>query len=390
MDNTNDFDGLLSKRIRSIREQLGYSQQRLAELLGISRVTVSQMEAGKRKLSASDLKKLSDILEMPADYLLNPDKEPEVVIQEVRENEEPVQSMRVSVPQEKVDKFKEVLLYILNRVGAKPNVGRTVVYKLLYFMDFDYYEQYEEQLIGARYQKNQYGPTPMEFTKIVQRMEQDGDLTEVKNKYFERFQTKYLARRAPDLSVLSGQELQVIEDVLSRLSDKNGKEISAYSHGDVPWLATEDGQVIDYDLAFYRTPPYSRRQYTEDDLQSTVIESPNIGVISHQDMRRQQMDFKFDLSGLDELQRRVRKLDGSHDMPMIELLNPEFMTKHTSFSSFQDMLDHSGYSVKAPEDFKAIPDAPWDAFISANSAFANWHEMREAAKTEWAKKQLGL
>lgn len=264
MDNANDFDGLLSKRIRSIRERLGYSQQRLAELLGISRVTVSQMEAGKRKLSASDLKRLSDILEMPVDYLLNPDKEPEVVIQGVRENEEPVQSMRVSVPQEKVEKFKEVLLYILNRVGAKPNVGRTVVYKLLYFMDFDYYEQYEEQLIGARYQKNQYGPTPMEFTKIVQRMEQDGDLTEVKNEYFERLQTKYLARRAPDLSVLSGQELQVIEDVLCRLSDKNGMEISAYSHGDVPWLATEDGQVIDYDLAFYRTPPYSRRQYTED------------------------------------------------------------------------------------------------------------------------------
>ncbi|MBA4365833.1 MAG: XRE family transcriptional regulator [Coprothermobacter sp.] len=264
MDNASDFDGLLSKRIRSIREQLGYSQQRLAELLGISRVTVSQMEAGKRKLSASDLKRLSDILETPADYLLNPDKEPEVVIQGVRENEEPVQSMRVSVPQEKVEKFKEVLLYILNRVGAKPNVGRTVVYKLLYFMDFDYYEQYEEQLIGARYQKNQYGPTPMEFTKIVQRMEQDGDLTEVKNKYFERFQTKYLARRAPDLSVLSGRELQVIEDVLSRLSDRNGKEISEYSHGDVPWLATKDGQVIDYELVFYRTPPYSRRQYTED------------------------------------------------------------------------------------------------------------------------------
>ena len=260
----NNLDNLLSKRIRSIREQLGYSQERLAELLGISRVTVSQMEAGRRKLSASDLKKLSDILEMPADYLLNPEKEPEVVIQEVRENEEPVQSMRVSVPQEKVDKFKEVLLYILNRVGAMPNVGRTVVYKLLYFMDFDYYEQYEEQLIGARYQKNQYGPTPMEFTKIVQRMERDGDLTEVKNEYFERSQTKYLARRAPDLSILSGQELQVIEDVLCRLSDKNGKEISAYSHGDVPWLATEDGQVIDYDLAFYRTPPYSRRQYTED------------------------------------------------------------------------------------------------------------------------------
>ena len=263
MDNVSDFDGLLSKRIRSIRERLGYSQQRLAELLGISRVTVSQMEAGKRKLSASDLKRLSDILETPADYLLNPDKEPEVVIQGVRESEEPVQSMRVSVPQEKVDKFKEVLLYILNKVGAKPNVGRTVVYKLLYFMDFDYYEQYEEQLIGARYQKNQYGPTPMEFTKIVQRMEQDGDLTEVKNKYFERFQTKYLARRAPDLSVLSGRELQVIEDVLCQLSDKNGTEISAYSHGDVPWLATEDGQVYTIHAGIRRRPEASQETLPE-------------------------------------------------------------------------------------------------------------------------------
>jgi len=102
------------------------------------------------------------------------------------------------------------------------------------------------------------------------------------------------------------------------------------------------------------------------------------------------MDFKFDLSGLDELQRRLTKLDDPHDVPMIELLNPEFMTKHTHFKSFEDMLDHSGYSVKTPEDIKVIPDAPWDAFISANSTFANWHEMREAAKTEWAKKQLGL
>src|SRR5450830_262433 len=130
MDNTNDFDGLLSKRIRSIREQLGYSQQRLAELLGISRVTVSQMEAGRRKLSASDLKKLSDILEMPADYLLNPEKEPEVVIQQVRENVEPIQQMRISVPQKRVDKFKEILLHILNEVGAKSNIGQTVLYKL--------------------------------------------------------------------------------------------------------------------------------------------------------------------------------------------------------------------------------------------------------------------
>jgi len=102
------------------------------------------------------------------------------------------------------------------------------------------------------------------------------------------------------------------------------------------------------------------------------------------------MDFKFDPSGLDELQQRLRRIDGSHDVPMNELLNPEFMLKHTQFRSFEEMLDRSGYSVKTQEDFKAIPDAPWDAFISANSTFTSWHEMLEAAQVEWTKRQLGL
>ena len=46
--------------------------------------------------------------------------------------------IRISVPQKKLDKFKEVLLYILERVGSKSNVGMGVIYKLLYFIDFDY------------------------------------------------------------------------------------------------------------------------------------------------------------------------------------------------------------------------------------------------------------
>ena len=56
---------------------------------------------------------------------------------------------RVSVPSLQVKKFKNVLLYILERCAGKPNVGETVLYKLLYFSDFNYYELYEEQLTGA-------------------------------------------------------------------------------------------------------------------------------------------------------------------------------------------------------------------------------------------------
>ena len=69
-------------------------------------------------------------------------------------------SIRISVPQKNVEKFKQVFLYLLEQVGSKQNIGETVIYKLLYFIDFNFFERYEEQCIGATYQKNHYGPTP--------------------------------------------------------------------------------------------------------------------------------------------------------------------------------------------------------------------------------------
>ena len=48
----------------------------------------------------------------------------------------------------------------------------TVLYKLLYFIDFDYYEKFEDQLVGATYIKNHFGPTPVEFKKIVDSLQE--------------------------------------------------------------------------------------------------------------------------------------------------------------------------------------------------------------------------
>ena len=59
-------------------------------------------------------------------------------------------------------------------------------------------------------------------------------------------------------------EIEVIDDVLNRLSEMNGSQISAYSHSDVPWLTTEDGEVIEYESVFYRSLPYSVRMYAEE------------------------------------------------------------------------------------------------------------------------------
>jgi len=251
-------------KIKTIRELSGLSQQQLADSLGILRSTLSQIENGDRRIYSSELIKFSDIFGVSVDYLLDLDKDVEITILEAEKKEKEKPTIRINVPQKNLKKFKEVLIYILNKVGSKPNVGETLIYKLLYFIDFDFYEKYEDQLIGATYKKNKFGPTPIEFTEIVKTMIAAKEIEKIKSNYFQYPQTKYLPLRSADLSTLKAHEKQLIDDVLARLSDMTGKEISEYSHNDVPWLTTEAGEFIEYESVFYRTKPYSVRQYESD------------------------------------------------------------------------------------------------------------------------------
>ena len=255
----------LAERIKVLREELALSQEELAKCLGVSRSKISQMENDEVRITAEELVALSNIFNVSVEGLLDFNKAPKVILEKGKE-EKQEESIRINVPQKNLKKFKEALLYILNKIGSKANVGEVVIYKLLYFIDFDYYEKYEEQLIGATYIKNTHGPTPVEFKKVVEKMIKDKEIELVESKYYTYPQRKYLPLRNSDLSVFKANEIEIIDKVLIRLSDLNATQISEYSHNDVPWLATEDGKTIEYESVFYRTKPYSVREYTGEDI----------------------------------------------------------------------------------------------------------------------------
>lgn len=257
------FNKMLGQRIRTLRDSFNLSQEDVSKKLGISRVSLSQIENGDRKLTAEEITKVSKMFNIATDVLLDLKKEIEVKLEKKETVAREKTEMRISIPQKNLNKFKEVLLYVLNKVGSKPNTGETVLYKLLYFIDFNFYEKYEEQLIGATYQKNHYGPTPVEFKKVIKDMKENEDLEEVQSQYFQYPQRKYLPRRSPDLGVLSAHEIKMIDEVLEKLSDMNAQQISDYSHEDIPWKTTEDGDIIDYESVFYRTKHYSVRMYDD-------------------------------------------------------------------------------------------------------------------------------
>lgn len=262
----NDFNQRLGMKIKKVRDRLQISQEKLAEVLSISRTSLSQIENGKRELKSCELVEISKAFNCSIDELLDLKKEPNVAISRDDTDSDTCNEIRINVPQKNLIKFKEVLLYILNKVGSKPNIGETVLYKLLYFIDFDFYEKYEEQLMGASYIKNHYGPTPLEFKKIVEEMIAGKELIKVDNQYFKYPQTKYLPLRDSNLRYLKANEIEMINDVLNRLSYMNAAQISEYSHNDVPWLTAENQSIIEYESVFYRTPSYSVRAGINDDI----------------------------------------------------------------------------------------------------------------------------
>jgi len=256
----------IGQRITELRKMKGLSQVELAKSVKISRPSLAQIELGNRSVDILELQKLSFILEFSLDDFMSKNFSASQDVAVKEEKKAKKEEERISVPTLQISKFKNVLLYILERCAGKPNVGETVLYKLLYFSDFNYYELYEEHLTGAKYRKLPYGPVPQQLDTIIGQMIEKGQLQRVKTEYHGYPQTRYLPLEKADLTELRASEKDVIDRVIEQMSDWSASAISNYSHKDLPWEVTDEGKDISYELAFYREKPYSVRNY-EDEIE---------------------------------------------------------------------------------------------------------------------------
>jgi len=255
----------LGQRVGDYRKKKGLTQDELAKNIGMSRSSLAQIELGNRSIDIIEFQCIAMVLGFSLDQFLSSDYNEIEGWEENAEQEKKDSNIRISVPELQIDKFKNVFLYLLESCAGKPNIGETVLNKLLYFCDFNYYEIYEEHLTGARYKKLPYGPVPQQLDSIINQMVTDKQLQRIKTEYHGFTQTRYLPLAKPDLTKLSAAEKTVIDDVIRQMGDWNANTISEYSHKDMPWLATKEGGYIGYNLAFYRESPYSVRIYNEND-----------------------------------------------------------------------------------------------------------------------------
>lgn len=241
----------LGALIKKYREEFEYSQEKLAEKMSLPRSAISLIESGKRDVSSSELALLAKIFDLSIDELLYKDK-CEKEINSKAKNEKPKFDK---------EKFKQILLYLIEKCGSKINVGKTVIYKLLYFIDFDYYELNEEYLTGELYRKIEHGPAPCHFEEIEKELLENKMIFKTVIDYHDYRQIKYIPLVKPNISLLTATEKEIIDNVIERLSSMNANQIEDYSHEDIPYEITADLDIIDYETVFYRKDLHSVREY---------------------------------------------------------------------------------------------------------------------------------
>ncbi len=254
----------IGTRLGELRKRKGLSQAELAKSIAISRPSLAQIEQGNRNIDAVELQKLAIQLGFSIDDFLSTGYSLQKKLELATVEKTIAASERDDTPNLDPDKLTQVLIYILENCAGKPNVNERVLQHMLYFIDFNHYEVYEEQLSGASYLKTSSGPILQDFDHFIQHLLEGELIQRVKTNFQGQTQVRYLPLVKADLQLLKASEKEIIDKVIDHMSDWSQNLFSQYVNNDMPLKASKNGEVIGYELVFYRDIPYSVRVYEDE------------------------------------------------------------------------------------------------------------------------------
>lgn len=151
-------------------------------------------------------------------------------------------------------KYKNTILYLIQHVGKGTIIGKKRLYKLLYFLDFDFFEKYDKAFTGDVYHKLPMGPAPSYLDAIIEDMIKEGKIKIEKKKNSSGYEDSvvYNALGNSDDSKFNNEELEILQRVIKLYGNKTGTELEKLTHKEAPYLAVEEGEEIPLELAHYR------------------------------------------------------------------------------------------------------------------------------------------
>jgi hypothetical protein len=150
-------------------------------------------------------------------------------------------------------KFKEIIL-LISKVCDPTKLGAVKLHKIFYFSDMLSFAVWGHPITGSVYRKRDYGPTSDYLLPALRELQQEGAIRVSAIDYFGYRKTTYLPQREPDLTRLTKDEQDLINDMADFVANQNtAKTISELSHNRA-WELAEFGDEIPYHTAFALFP----------------------------------------------------------------------------------------------------------------------------------------
>jgi len=149
-------------------------------------------------------------------------------------------------------KYQEVILYLAEKLGGEIK-GKKKLAKLLYFVDFDFFEKFQKSITGDTYKALPMGPFPVTMEKILVDMANEKMIIIKSEKERGGYNpTEIYKVSAKAKGLFSKDEQQILDRVVLKYGHLTGKQLEDLTHAEAPYIGTAPNQEITYELAFYR------------------------------------------------------------------------------------------------------------------------------------------
>lgn len=153
------------------------------------------------------------------------------------------------------EKYEQVILFFLKYFN-NATMGRTKLVKLLYFLDFGFYERHGRSITGDMYVKYRHGPVPSEVHQVLRDMVRRKVLKGRHAKFHDKRQNRLEPRAEPDMSVFSPEESEMLWHIGRAFENSTAKDVEEISHHETPWIITDELDYISYEMATMRSPEH--------------------------------------------------------------------------------------------------------------------------------------
>lgn len=155
-------------------------------------------------------------------------------------------------------KYQNAVLYLCQELMGEVR-GKKKLAKLLYFIDFDFYEKYAKSITGDIYKALPMGPVPSALVSVTEEMIKMKMLEIKKENEFEGYIPTEVYRSIikPDLSIFSREEIRMLKRVVKHYGHLSGKQLQDLTHAEAPYTAAKPNEEVPYEFTYYRGTDFS-------------------------------------------------------------------------------------------------------------------------------------